>query len=216
MDDIVGKLDGLLGKHNEAISEISACIEQIKNEVCMEKMKYATNFDFLGLFCPSLVMDKITSGYKKGRIQSKQPKSTQYSKCYFNVNGKLLYFENYNQFGCDSTYYFKEIDGVIWAAPFTGTGTNAYPALVHCFFYDKGKIKEYASMTSGSIWLEEYEHNQEENSAICHRYYYVPHKKENKLTRMKIEIFFDDSVIKRLVCFDVMNDREEMSYIWEK
>lgn len=214
MNDITNKLDNLLSIRKDIINEISNNIDIIKSKVCPDNIKYATDFDGLGVFSPSLVIDKITGGYKKGRILKNPPKSPKYVKCYYDEKGEILFFEKYNEFGLDLTCYFYRIENVLWVAPFIGDGYKEYPTDVYSMVFDNGKIKDFSYMASNSIWDEVYRYSEDCQTAECHEYYYVPDKKENQLLEMKINILLEKDKVKKLECFEMIDGMEKLIYKW--
>ena len=216
MEEICKKLEDLLSVRADAVKKVAENIDRIKEEVCADKTKYATNFDWLGVFCPSLIIDKMAGGYKKGRLLSKQPKSTKYNKCYFNEKGEVLYFEKYNEYGCGSTYYFFKIDDVIWAVPFIRDGKNVYPTYVHAMIYENGKIKEYAYMEPTSINFEKYVYTNDTDKIVCYDYYYVRNEKRGTLRTSKVDIFMEQRKVKKLLCYEKVNGEDKLIYQYEK
>lgn len=46
-------------------------------EAKRDTIKYGRNSLYLGYFCPSLVIDKVTKGFKKGRLLNSIPKTNK-------------------------------------------------------------------------------------------------------------------------------------------
>lgn len=216
MEDIRKKINNLLSIRKDIVKEIAENIDRIKGEALEDKTKYATKFDWLGVFCPSLVLDKVTSGYKKGRLLTKQPKSTDYKKCYFNDKGDVLYFETYNKYGCASTTYFMNINGALWAVPFIRDGKKAYPSYVHYMVYENGRIKEYAYMEPCDIWFEEYVYSEETDKVVCNQYYYVQQKKRGILQSYRANLLMEKNKVKNLFYYEIGNGAEILKYVYEK
>lgn len=216
MDSIQEKLDMLLTMRKDIVDLIEKDIDNIKDKVDLEKSNYATSFDFLGLFCPSLVVDLITGGYKKGRIQKNQPKSKKYTKCYYDQDGNILYFERYNQFGCDCTYYFLRNGNKLYAAPFISDTKQPYPAYVYfAVFDDREKIIEYSELTTSSITYERYEYTNDKE-AVCYRYYYVPKGINTPLQEAKIYLSLNNQKVEKLDYYKLENGDEKLTYFYAK
>lgn len=215
MDEIRHKLETLFQMRMEIIDIIKDKIDGIKENVCLEKCNYATAFDFLGLFCPSLVEDIITGGYKKGRILKNKPNSKKYVKCYYDKKGHLLYFEKFNEFGCSYTFYFLRVDNVIYIAPFIGHSKNEYPTYVYnVILDDEHGVKEYSKLTSNSITYEHYKYIGG-NESICYRYYYVP-KNINLLQQARIHLYLNNKKVVRLNYYEIEGNQERLTYFFEK
>ncbi len=215
-ENIQEKLYKLLLIKEDIINLILENMDAIKKNICPEKNGYATAFDGLGLFTPSLLTDKITKKKKKGRIIKKQPKSKRYAKCYYDKKGELLFFENYNQFGCDCTYYFLKQDNRVYAAPFIGHTKKKYPSSIYCFVFNENRIISYSEITSGSIDYEQYVYKND-CEAVCYKYYYVPEiKNEPPLRQAKIYLHLNYQKVESLDYYKIENDKEKIVYSWHK
>lgn len=223
MDNLYEKFDKLLSVRANIVRETAENIELIKSGANPDSIKYSTAFDGLGPLCPSLIIDKLTGGYKKGRLLSKKPKSSQYAVIYYDKDSNPLYVEKYNQYGCELTYCFWNKDGVIWVVPFVRTSNSEYPTYVHRMVYENGRISEYTYMTANSLNHEEYTYTENPDIAICDEYYYVPHMSQKgrkmnggNLSVHKNNITLQKGKVVEIKHFDVIGEKEILTFTYSK
>lgn len=208
------KMKYTLSKRNEIIDQVRQHIEQLRESAV--HYQYATAFDFLGLFSPSLIVDIITGGYKKGRLLKNKPKTNRYHQCFYDKEGNCIYFESYNEFGCSFTTYFLRTEDSVIIAPFIGRSKDEYPSYVYVAYYDESdKIIEYSELTPSSITTENYHYlNKEE--AICYRTTYVPKRSSGSLSESKCWLQLKNEKVMKLKYFERCNDKETCTYCYEK
>lgn len=223
MDKLYEKFYNLLSQRSDIVREVADNIEQIKNKEIICNIKYSTAFDGLGPLCPSFIIDKLTGGYKKGRILSKKPESQKYAVIYYDVDNNPLYIEKYNQYGCELTYCFWNKDGVIWAVPFVRTSNSEYPTYVHRMLYENGRISEYTYMTSESMNHEEYTYTEDSDMIICDEYYYVPNvsKKVKHLNGGALSVYKNYITLQRgrvveIKHYELNGNIKNLTYIYTK
>lgn len=223
MDNLYQKFDNLLSSRAGIVNEVADNIELIKSKANIDTVKFSTAFDGLGPLCPSLIIDKLTGGYKKGRLLSKKPKSQNYSAIYYDIDNNPLYIEEYNEYGCEHTVYFLNKNGVIWAAPFIRTSKSEYPTYVHRMVYENGRVKEYTYLTEVSLNHEEYTYPQNPDSVICDEYYYVPQISKKgralgggNLSVHKNEIFLQKGKVCEIKHYDVIGEVKSLTYTYFK
>lgn len=207
------KMQETLSKRNEIIELIRQNIKPLRDSV--DHSCWATAFDFLGLFSPSLITELITGGYKKGRLLKNKPKTKRYKECFFDKAGNCLYFESYNEFGCDSTTYFYRTEDCILIAPFIGQTDDEYPSYVFITVYDdSNRIKEYSELTPSSITTESYEYLNEEE-ALCTRTTYVP-KRKDPISEAKCWLRLKNNKVIQLKYYEIDHGEENCTYSYDK
>lgn len=222
MYNLYQKFDNLLSARADIVKEVADNIELIKSRTNIDSVKYSTTFDGLGPLCPSLIIDKLTVSYKKGRLLSKKPKSQKYAVIYYADNNPL-YIEEYNEYGCEMTFYFWNKNGAIWAVPFIRTSKSEYPTYVHCMVYENGRIAEYTYMTESSLNHEEYTYTQNPDTVICDEYYYVPYMSKNgramnggNISVHKNDIFLQKGKVYEIKHYDIIDGVERLTYTYLK
>lgn len=218
--------DKLIQQREEIISEAAQRQEEIHSQICEANTKYSRDFDWLEPFCPSLIIDKITGGYHKGRLVRKKPNSAGYTVCYFNEQNRLLFFQKYNEYGCSLNMYFFEKNGVQWAVPFSGDNSFIYSTYLHRMLFDKDRIQEYTYLDEISFWHENYTY-ESEGQAICMNYSYVPNLTGSSKTILpgfagspievwKAELLLQKNRVKELRYFSLKDGEESLIFQYKR
>ncbi len=138
--------------------------------------------NWLGLADPSLINHRVVRGSKRGRIIKEIPEDGEHTKILYK-DGKLAAVRSYNSFGTESSYFFFEFEGFVWAVPiFAGKEDKKYyyygkASYGECFrlkYDENGRIISRYMISGISLIGEEYEYPEDENEPIkCVGYYYV-------------------------------------------
>ncbi|SHI37675.1 hypothetical protein [Clostridium intestinale] len=192
-------------------------------------VRYSTNASYLGFFCPSLVLDKITKGFTKGRLLKSIPKGKKGYVIYeLDSNGKLLRIQEVNSFGTIfETYIIRKDDEEFSVTTLEGKKCSVVSSTRT--IYDNDKLIRFDIMSSASIRSEIYFDDSYDSKKVhCDEYYYVPNLKGSnksiqigeigspmKLFNMIIELDEKRNVVK-IEHGEFINGKTEMSYIYTK
>ncbi|SHI52048.1 hypothetical protein [Clostridium magnum] len=201
--------------------------EAVENNVAT--VRYGISASNLGHFCPSLVMDKITAGFKKGRLLKSIPKREDGYVVYeLDSKGKLLRIQDVNSFGTIvETYIIRKDNEEFSATIFDG---KKCPVVSDTrTIYDGDKVVRFDIIGTGHIWSEVYSYDKHDSKKLeCKQYYYVPNLKGSnksiqvgetgspmRLFNMEIELDEKKNVI-RIEFGEFIKGKTEISYIYTK
>lgn len=136
MKDYYIAFDSLIKEGNDVLEYMIGhqieIINHAKKAKCYEL--YSSSADDLGILTPSLIRDKITSGYHKGRRLKQAPLKGGYVLYEFDNTMKPLRIRNYTKKGhLDFTFYFNlySLSGRMAGQVFLyGTPCAARPAFI--------------------------------------------------------------------------------------
>jgi hypothetical protein len=204
-------------------------LENVKRHTI--ETKYGTQNMYLGYFCPSLVMDKTVSGFKRGRIQNDIPKtkSGDYVVYDIDIEGRLLRIQDINSFGTVVETYIIRENNTEYSVQFSDGQLTFYNGPSTRTIYEKGKVKRFDIIDNSSMWSEIYKFNPENNYRIeCSTYYYVPNLKgadkaipigtkgsPARLYLMDIELNKQEKVVK-IEHFEYIEGRKVLTYTYSK
>ena len=188
---------------------------------------YSSPADDLGILTPSLIRDKITSGYHKGRKLKQKPLNKGYILYEFDNAMKPLRIRKYDKRGhLDVAFYFIDYNDALFAIPCGGNKNfYIYPTDMHKIEYREGKIWRYSTITSNSLWQEVYDF-EKENCVECKNYYYVPNligsnkgiplgQTGSPLQTWLAKIYIIENKVSRLLYYNISN-KEELIYEYRK
>ena len=146
-------------------------VKHTESAKCYEM--YSEQVDDLGLLTPSLIRDKINSGYHKGRKLKQKPTKENYTIYEFDNEMKPLRICQYNQYGCTLVFYFISYENALFAIPSSKREIYSfYPTDIHKIEYRESKIWKYSTIYSCALWQEVYSY-KEDDYIECMNYYYV-------------------------------------------
>lgn len=138
-----------------------------------EIKKFSTKCDGLGQFYPGIIMYRREKGASKGRFLNKKPDNFSYCIFEMSKNKEPFRIRKFNQFGCDSSYYFYQNNSYHYCVPLRGDTTTPYGRNVYRYSIKDGAITEYAEFDNSTIVLEKYDYNHlSEGYFECHWCYY--------------------------------------------
>jgi hypothetical protein len=230
IEKIYSDFDTLLAEISDIISyanQNSHLIFDRKNEI--KHTRYSGNDDGLGFVNPSMVIDKITSGYKKGRPLKSKPSSTNYSIYDFGEDMHPIRIQKINSFGRVVTIWFFNHNSAMYAIPFDGKTVSPVDGGIYKMEYNDNKVMTISHVSGNSLWQENYNYDSLADGFItCNQYYYVPNlKNSNKsipigengspaeLARMKVYVENNSNVIK-IDYYTFSNGNEIHRYTYEK
>ena len=156
------------GKYHELLENVKANTSETK---------YGTQSMYLGYFCPSLVMDKIVGGFKKGRLQKDIPKNKSGNFVAYDIDdkGKLLRMQDINSHGSIVETYIIREKNTEFSVNFSDKKMTVYNGASTRTVYDNGKLVRFDIVDNSCMWSEIYTYNSDNNQQVeCKRYYYVP------------------------------------------
>jgi len=193
--------------------------------------KYGTQNMYLGYFCPSLVMDKIVGGFKKGRLQKDIPnnKSGNYVVYDIDSNGKLLRMQDINSYGTIVETYIIRENNTEFSVNFFDKKLTVYNGASTRTIYENEKLVRFDIIDNSYMRSEIYTYNSDNNQKVeCKRYYYVPNLKGSKksvtvgmegspaqLFIMDIELDNQGKVIK-IEHNELIEGQKVLTYVYEK
>ena len=198
-------------------------------EKSISTVMYGRSALYLGHFCPSLVMDKITKGFKKERLLKSIPKGKDDYVIYeLDSKGKLLRNQEVNSFGTRFETYIISKDNEEFSTTILD-GKKCSIVDSTRTIYNDDKVVRFDIIGSGHMWSELYFYDEYDKNIIkCNQYYYVPNLKNSnksiqigeigspmKLFNMKIELDENNKVI-RIEHGEFINGKTETSYIYTK
>lgn len=191
--------------------------------------KYGRNSVYLGYFCPSLVIDKITKGFKRGRLLTSIPKTDKGYVVYeLDSDGRLLRLQEINSFGTIFESYVIRRDNTEFSVTIL-EGKNCSIVDSTRAIYDGDKLIRFDIIGSAHMWSEIYSYNPCDSKRVeCKKYYYVPELKNSnksiqvgqigspmRLFNMRIELDEKKNVVK-IEHGEFINGKTEISYIYTK
>lgn len=172
-------------------------------------IQYGRNAYCLGHFCPSLVLDKISQGFKKEKLLKSIPKTKKGYVIYeLDANEKLLRIQSVNSFGTIfEQYIIRQGNSEFGVNLLNGKDSTVDSTRI---IYDGDKVVRFDIIGSRGIWSELYSYDDNNIRKIkCKQYHYVqglsgtsnsiPVGQEGspmKLIEMEIELDDDNNVIK--------------------
>lgn len=226
MKDYYIAFDSLIKEGNDVLEYMIGhqieIINHAKKAKCYEL--YSSSADDLGILTPSLIRDKITSGYHKGRRLKQVPLKGGYVLYEFDNTMRPLRIRNYTKKGyLDFTFYFINYNDALFAIPCGGNRPlYIYPTDLHKIEYREGKIWKYSTIASNSVWQEVYDFEQNDY-VECKNYYYVSKSVGRNKNLLKEEssfslqtwlakIYMNEGKILRLLYYNISNNEEELIY----
>ncbi|MCL2245719.1 MAG: hypothetical protein FWC10_01200 [Lentimicrobiaceae bacterium] len=219
--------------------QITACIEE-KYEELLENVKRNTNETkygtananmYLGFFCPSLVMDKTTDGFTKGRLLKSIQKNNSGNYVIYDIDnkGRLLRMQDINSYGTIVENYVIRERNTEFSVTFIDKKLTIFCGPSTRTIYKNGKLERFDIIDNSSIWSEIYTYNPNDNQNVeCRKYYYVPNLKGSKkfipigiegsparLFIMDIKLDNQGKVIK-IEHNELIDGRKVLTYIYEK
>ncbi len=141
------------------------------------EIKYGTASSYLGYFCPSLVLDKITSGFSKGRLLKSMPENKDGKRIIYDIdnNGKLLRIQDINSFGTIVETFIIREGNTEFSVIFLDKKLTASYSSSTRTIYENGKLARFDIIGNSSMWSEIYTYNPNDDKKVeCKQYYYVP------------------------------------------
>ncbi|MEQ8156394.1 MAG: hypothetical protein ABRQ25_16200 [Clostridiaceae bacterium] len=193
------------------------------------EVKYGRDALYLGYFCPSLVLDKIAGGFKKGRLLKSIPKTNKRYVVYeLDINGKLLRIQSINSYGTIFENYIIRKDNVEFGVNLFKGKKNSIVSSTRAI-YDDGKISRFDIIGSSHMWSEVYSYDSNyPNKIKCKEYYYVPELTGSdksipigqpgspmRLFEMEIEIDNNNNIIK-IEHGEFINGNTELTCVYMK
>jgi hypothetical protein len=214
---------------NSAGEKYKELLENVKRNT--SATKYGTQNMYLGYFCPSLVMDKIVGGFKKGKLQTNIPKNKSGSYVVYDIDseGKLLRMQDINSYGTIvETYIVKENDAE-FSIKFSDKKLTIHDGPSTRTMYENGKLKRFDIIDNSYMWSEIYLYNADNSQKVeCRKYYYVPNLKGSdksiplgikgspaKLFIMDIELDNQERVIK-IEHNELIDGQKILTYTYKK
>jgi hypothetical protein len=134
--------------------------------------KYGVNSMYGGYFCPSLILEAITGGFKKGKLFNNIPKDKDTYYVYeLDKNGQLLRIQEITSNKINVEHYIIINGNVKYFVAMWGKKKCTFVFSLRAI-YEDNKIKQFDIIDSNSLWSEEYEY--EKDKITCKQYYYVP------------------------------------------
>jgi hypothetical protein len=211
MEKIYSDFDALLAEINAVIVYANQNPHLIfSRESEIKHTRYSGNDDALGFASPSLVIDKITSGYRKGRPLKAKPSSESYSVYDFSEDMNPIRIQKINGFGRVVSIWFFNHNSAIYAVPFSEETVSPVDGGVYKIEYNDNKIIRFSHISGSSLWQENYTYSSlSDGLIVCDQYYYVPNLKDSsksipigktgspaQLVRMNVYIDDNGKVIK--------------------
>ena len=150
-------------------------LENVKSNT--SEKKYGTANMYLGYFCPSLVMDKTTGGFTKGRLLKSIPKNKSGSYVIYDIDnkGKLLRMQDVNSHGSLVETYILQEENTEFSVIFLDKKLTVFYAPSTRTMYKNGKLVRFDIIGNDDLWSEIYTYNPNNNLKVeCKKYYYVP------------------------------------------
>jgi hypothetical protein len=168
-------LDNIFYEYNLTQKQTEKNIDLLQENVDKNTSlkKYGLDSMYGGYFCPSLVMDKITAGFKKGRLLNNIPKGKDtYSVYEIDRDNKLLRIQSIENNELSFEHYIIKTTDIEYCV---GTLNKRKCPFIYSTrsLYSNRKIKQFDIINSNdSLWSERYEYRKDK--IICKQYYYVP------------------------------------------
>ena len=134
--------------------------------------KYGINQMYGGYFCPSLILETTTQGFKKGKLFNNiPPNKNTYYVYELDKNNHLLRIQEImsNEIGVE--HYILEKEDIQYLMAISDKKKCTYVYSLRAI-YENDKIKQFDIIQGNSLWSEQYEY--EKDKIICKQYYYVP------------------------------------------
>ncbi len=152
-------LTGLLSERAKIINYVLDNYNVLKlNSDNAEIKKISSKCDGLGQFYPGLIMYRREKGANKGRFLNKKPDNVSYCVFEMSKNKEPFRIRKFNQFSCDSSYYFYQNNGYNYCVPLRGDTTIPYGRNVYRYSMKGGIIAEYTEFDNSTIVLEKYDY----------------------------------------------------------
>ena len=222
--------DSLIKERNDVLKHMvehqTEIVNHVKTAKCYEL--YSSSADDLGILTPSLIRDKITSGYHKGRRLKQKPLKKGYVSYEFDNTMRPLRIRKYNKEGhLDVTFYFIDYNDALFAIPCGGNNPlYIYPTDLHKIEYREGQIWRYSTITSNSLWQELYDFAKNDY-VECKNCYYVSNlvgsdksvleeQNSSPLQTWLAKIYMIENKVSRLLYYNFSNNKEELIYEYGK
>lgn len=221
--------DTLIKERNDVLKYVVEHQTEIANHIKTTKCHelYSSSADDLGILTPSLIRDKITNGYHKGRKLKQKPLNKEYISYEFDNTMKPLRIRKYNKGDrLDVAFYFVDYNDTLFAIPCGGNkDIYIYPTGMHKIEYKESKIWRYSTINSNSLWQEVYDF-EKEIYVECKNYYYVPNligsnkgiplgQTGSPLQAWLAKIYMIENKVSRLLYYNISN-KEELIYEYRK
>jgi hypothetical protein len=224
------EFDKIISDRAQMISEYASHYHDLKAQVEKKTVSvfYGRSAYHLGHFCPSLIVDKTTAGFKRDKLKKNIPKTKKgYVSYEVDTNDKLLRIKDINSFGHVDETYVIERDGEAYSITFSNGVPSSIIDSVRVLYEDE-KVVRCDFISSHSMWSELYNYKDIHLNRIqCTQYYYVPGLKNsdkgNKagelnspMRQFDVKIHVDDLMnIKRMEYGELMNGKIVVTYIYE-
>jgi hypothetical protein len=174
MNKLYNEFDGIFKKNTEMLEYAEKNIDSLQNNVIKNTSvkKYGLDSLYGGYFCPSLIMDKITQGFRKGRLLNSIPRNkSDYSIYEIDKNNKLLRIQEINSFGTIFEKYIVRLENIEYCIGILDKKQCPYIDNTRAVYSDK-RIKQFDIISTSNLWSEKYEYKNDK--ITCKQYYYVP------------------------------------------
>jgi hypothetical protein len=168
LDDIFSETLKMLKYTEKNINFLQENI--IKNTIVK---KYGIDSMFGGYFCPSLILDKITGGFKKGRLLNNIPKNKDtYSVYELDKDNNLLRIQEINSYGTIFEHYIIKMGNIEYCIGILEGKKCPYVYNTRTIYSNRKLIQFDIVNSKDDLWSEQYEYTKDK--IICKQYYYVP------------------------------------------
>jgi hypothetical protein len=134
--------------------------------------KYGINSMYGGYFCPSLILEKIVGGFKKGKLFNNIPKGRNIYNIYeLDKNNQLLREQEITSERIGVEHYIINNGNTKYFMAISGKEKCTYVYSLRAIYEDE-KIKQFDIIDSNSLRSEQYEYGKD--MITCKQYYYVP------------------------------------------
>ena len=217
-NNLYKEFDEIFNVNNKILEYAEQNIKSLQKNVLENTFakKYGKNAMYGGYFCPSLILESTTGGFKKGKLFNTIPKGkNNYDVYELDENNQLLRIQEItvNQIGVE--HYIIRNGDTEYCIGISGKKKCAYSFSSRAIYMDQ-RIKQYDIIQGNSLWSEQYEY--EKDKIICKQYYYVPKMKSSEKLKLYIINFTmnKNKEINWLEHGEYKNGKPEINYEYNK
>ena len=174
MEKLYKELNEIFDINNQMLEYAEKNIKSLQKNILENTSikKYGINQMYGGYFCPSLILEMTTQGFKKGKLYNNIPKNKNTYYVYeLDKNNHLLRIQEIMLNKIDVEYYILEKENTQYFTAIYGNKKCTFTYSLRAI-YENDKIKQFDIIQSNSLWSEQYEYKKDK--IICKQYYYVP------------------------------------------